>query len=295
MSSYLYGDYVKRLANLFEAKLLSIEATYGFQYGEEYEVVLCEALRSALPMRYGVCRGFVIDRDGRQAGDDVVIYDQHRFPTLRLRHRDDFSRKEQIPVEAVYAYIEAKHTLVIEGGDSNASLRKASLQAKAVKDLLSTRDKMSFGQQDPYFSRTSEDAESGALSVPKWLPKYRNPPFCMIFARQIANKTNKNILDDPQHINSLLKATSEITKDNFNADVVVAGKSNIMAASFGTDIEQLLPSLFYLPEGPPSLSCYILPDIAVGAGLIHLMAALDWINLGRINWEAVMNDSRRRT
>ena len=230
MTTYLYGDYVKRLANYFEAKLTSIEATYGFQYGEEYEVVICEALRSALPLRYGICRGFVIDQDGRQAGDDVVVYDQHRFPTLRLRGRDDFSRKEQVPIEAVYAYIEVKHTLIIEGEDSNSSFQRASLQAKGVKDLLSTRDKVSFGQQDPYLSRTSEDADKGRFSVPEWLPKYRNPPFCMIFARRIAHKNSDHLLEDPQEINSLLKSTGEITKDNFNADVVVAGRSNLMAS-----------------------------------------------------------------
>ncbi len=160
---------------------------------------------------------------------------------------------------------------------------------------MSTRDKMSFGQQDPYISRTSEDPDRGAFRVPKWLPKYRNPPFSMIFARRIAHKSSKNILDDPQDIHSLLKATSEITKDVYDADVLVAGRSNIMAASVGTDVEQLQPCLFYLPEGPPALSCYVLPDIAVGAGLVHLLAALDWINLGRINWEDVMNDSRRST
>ena len=295
MTTYFYGNYVKRLANQFEAKLTSIEASFGFQYGEEYEVVICEALRSVLPTRYGVCRGFVIDRDGRQAGDDVVVYDQHRFPTLRLRNRDDFSRKEQVPIEAVYAYIEAKHTLVIEGKDSNSSLQRASLQAKAVKDLLSTRDKMSFGQQDPYFTRTSDDTKEGRLNVPEWLPKYRNPPFCMIFARRIAHKNNNNIVEDPKTIHSLLKATGEITKDNFNADVIIAGRSNLMASSIGTDPKNLLPTLFYLSEGQSALSCYVIEDIAVGAGLAHLMAVLDWINLGRINWEAIMNDSRRAT
>lgn len=60
-------------------------------------------------MKYGICRGFVVDRHGNTAGDDIITYDQELYPTLRFFDSDNqFAQKEQIPVEVVYAYIEAK-------------------------------------------------------------------------------------------------------------------------------------------------------------------------------------------
>ena len=55
-------------------------------------------LRIFLPSKYGVCRGFVVNRHGDKAGDDIIIYDQEKFPTLRLLPKDDFSLKEEIPI-----------------------------------------------------------------------------------------------------------------------------------------------------------------------------------------------------
>ena len=50
------------------------------------------------------------------ARDDIIIYERNRFPLLRLINESDFCRKQQVPVESVYAYIEAKHSLTLEGG-----------------------------------------------------------------------------------------------------------------------------------------------------------------------------------
>jgi hypothetical protein len=59
-----------------------------------------------------------------KAGDDIITYECHLFPTARFLLDCDFSLKEQVPVEAVAAYIEAKHALEIEG-DTNSSLDHA--------------------------------------------------------------------------------------------------------------------------------------------------------------------------
>jgi len=87
-----------------------MHAVHNFDYGDEFEIALCEVLRTILPGRAAVCRGYVIAQDGRMAGDDIIVFDATRFPVLRALG-DDLSRKEKVPAEAVLAYIEAKHTL----------------------------------------------------------------------------------------------------------------------------------------------------------------------------------------
>src|SRR5690348_3133356 len=110
----IYRNYVRTLSSRFEGMLNSIGAVYGFDYGDEFEFVLLETLRPLLPWQYGVCRGHLITQSGKQAGDDIIIFDRLRFPTLQLRGSGSY-RKEHVPIEAAYAYIEAKHTLVLEG------------------------------------------------------------------------------------------------------------------------------------------------------------------------------------
>ncbi|NLX95611.1 MAG: hypothetical protein GXY83_05495 [Rhodopirellula sp.] len=61
--------------------------------------------------------------------------DRDRFPTLRIVEQEGFERKESIPLEAVYAYIEAKHTLHLQGDDGR-SITRACQQVAAVKFLL---------------------------------------------------------------------------------------------------------------------------------------------------------------
>ena len=35
---------------------------------DEYEIAICRVLRHILPLKYGVCRGFVVANDGTKAG-----------------------------------------------------------------------------------------------------------------------------------------------------------------------------------------------------------------------------------
>ncbi|WP_437651390.1 DUF6602 domain-containing protein [Sorangium sp. So ce362] len=129
----LYDGWVEDIAKRFQRKLDEVAADYNFDYGIEFEISLAEVLRQVLPERAGVCRGFVVSRDGQKAGDDIIIYDKSRFPTLRsLGGR--LERKERVPAEAVLAYIEAKYTLGIDG-DGGQSLDKACRQLELVKRL----------------------------------------------------------------------------------------------------------------------------------------------------------------
>jgi hypothetical protein len=127
----LYDGWLLDIAARFQTRFNQIKAEFNFDFGPEFEIALATVLREFLPQRAGVCRGFVVSADGRKAGDDIIIYDKSRFPTLRSLG-DDLAKKEQIPFEGVLAYVEAKHRLDLEGrGDG--SLEKALAQIAAVK------------------------------------------------------------------------------------------------------------------------------------------------------------------
>jgi hypothetical protein len=168
----LYDNYIKNLTDKIVKKFDYISAEYNFDLGHEFENALCKILRDFLPNRYGICRGFVVSSVGTKEGDDIIIYDRDRFPTLRLLEQDNFEIKEQIPIEAVYAYIEAKHSLTSE------AFTKSISQIVKVKKLCATRDKQKLYQTDPYV-----DTNLRPPYPIEHLPEYRNPVFTMVFSR----------------------------------------------------------------------------------------------------------------
>jgi hypothetical protein len=74
-----------------------------------------------------VSRGFIETADGNMARDDIIIYERNRFPLLRLINESDFCRKQQVPVESVCAYLEAKHSLTLEGGGPQRGSNKSQM------------------------------------------------------------------------------------------------------------------------------------------------------------------------
>ena len=112
---YSYNDYIKTISTRFENLLKEMAAEYNFDNGPELEIAICTVLRAIRPERYGVSRGFILTADGNMARDDIIIHERSRFRLLRLINESDFCRKQQVPVESVYAYIEAKHSLILEG------------------------------------------------------------------------------------------------------------------------------------------------------------------------------------
>ena len=112
---YSYNDYIKTISIRFENLLKEMATEYNFDNGLELEIAICTVLRAIRPERYGVSRGFILTADGNMARDDIIIHERSRFRLLRLINESDFCRKQQVPVESVYTYIEAKHSLILEG------------------------------------------------------------------------------------------------------------------------------------------------------------------------------------
>lgn len=275
----MYDNYVRDVSDRFEQALARIKAEHNFEFGAEFEIAICKTLRTVLPQKYGICRGYVVSAFGEKAGDDIIIYDRMRFPTLRALESDDFAAKEQVPVEAVYAYIEAKHSICIDG-NGGTSFQKALTQVAQVKILCDRRASVSLQKQD---------IEGESKQPPVGWPQTRNPAYGLILSRHVRQREGGPIIEDPDVILSLLAGAKVSTL--LPPDVCVFGKCNmcIPVVSLGTDDRTNMPSPFFLP-GASVLHTSIVDGVGFGAGLSMLLWALDWIELGTMPWPEILED-----
>ncbi|AIB37883.1 DUF6602 domain-containing protein [Pseudomonas simiae] len=259
----LYGGYIERLAKKVEARLQDIEAIYNFDLGDEFELALCALLEDVLPAKYGVCRGFVVAEDGRTAGDDVIIYDKMASPTLRSSLSRQFPVKEQIPVDAVYAYIECKHAI------SNPDvLEKAIGQAEAVKKLLLTRR----ARVNPEYEEAGPVYNGKVRDWPRTHPPLKNQPFCAIFARKFAPEVGL-----------------PSTFNEHTPDLMVLGNNHIATQTVNLSPDGLKSSLFFDSKYWAGLCVESAPGNAYALGLVTLLEALSWTELLPIDWAATLN------
>ena len=272
MTAFLYNDLVRKIALSFDEALAKIQVEYSFDFGTEFEVAICKTLRQILPPKFGICRGFVINRSGEQAGDDVIIYEQTRFPTFR-QLGDDYSRKEKIPIEAVFAYIEAKHTLQLVG-DGDSSLLKALRQAARVKALCDQRDPVPLNQVAPHVNL---EATFNISSPPGW-PSKRNPVYTAILSRQVRIEQSGPVIEDPAQIYTTLVGWSGDVEQP--TDLIVAGRSNISIPVVELSDGQLSVMSPFCLDSSNKLISKIVDGFAFGVALTHLLWALDNIELG---------------
>jgi hypothetical protein len=282
--THLYNGLIDRIAKTFDAAFSAIEAGYGFDYGDELEVALCRTLSRILPARFSVCRGFVVNIAGEKAGDDIIIYERHLFPTARFLLDGDFSLKEQVPIEAVAAYIEAKHTLELEG-DSNSSLDHALSQAGKVKQLCDRREAVPLRQIARNVVIDGLD-----MKAPTGYPDKRNPMYTAIISRHVRRKPSKPNLTDSSEIDTAL-ATRGAVAGVPPPDLVVAGPSNLALPCVPDGKGgKIIHAPFVLPNGG-ILATMKADQLAFGLGLCHLLWALDFITLGSVPWSVVLQDA----
>jgi hypothetical protein len=278
--SVQYNNYLRTVATRFSSLFDEIAAQYNFDYGDEFEIVLCRALRTVLPQRFGICRGFVISADSTSAGDDIVIYDRDRFPTLRLLPQNCYDRKEYIPVEAVCAYIEAKHTLSINGQGSQ-SLFKACSQVAAVKRI--PREGTPLNAIDPYAVNLAFSA-----SRPNW-PSILNPMFGAVFARRVRSEQAQTILDDPESVRNALIGI-EVQVSPF-PDLIVAGDSNVILPFVkDDDTETITMHAPFRTEELTKPQVFRADGLAFAIGVCTLLYALDTLRLGRMPWPKIISE-----
>lgn len=279
MDKLLYNDYVKRLSDKIATQFNAIEAGYNFDFGPELEVALCHVLSECLPQKYGVCRGYVVDAEGNLRGDDILIFAQDRFFTLRQGIGLDFTVKEQIPIEAAISYVEAKHTIILEG-DSGSSLYTACKQVEKVKSLCAKRDPVKLGSWDPYVDSPIEYPTPEGFSI-------RNPMYGVIFARNVRLRENSKNDLSPNDIDAIIqeRIPKIITDRSHAPDLIVAGNSNVVTPAISKK-----GSSFYVPfmSQVTNYGTRVVPGLAYGIGFTCLQFALDWIRLGKLPWDRIL-------
>lgn len=112
-----FGEKRKLITQYEIAKIQAREDPVQTEHGVAAEALVRDWLRSFLPQKFGVCKGYVITPklgyEGVLEEWDVIIYDALESPILYsrdLKGQDESEEKKGIPVEYVKAVIEVKAT-----------------------------------------------------------------------------------------------------------------------------------------------------------------------------------------
>lgn len=270
-----YKKLFDNLTTSIESRFKQISARYGFDYGTEFEIALCELLSSILPDQYGVCRGFIIDEKDDFAGDDIIIYAKDRFPTIRLEEKSRFSVKQEIPAEAVYCYIEAKHTLIFGQPDSGQSFEKAFAQAAKAKSLF--RENRNMYAIDPYI--VMQDIEQVDT---EHLPQIQNPMYTAIIARNIKIEGAYNVMD--------VLSSSMLPPGIPYPDLIVMGENELLFPGLSSN-NIVYESPFFIEGRSTLIHKTIEKTSALSVGIVMLLYALDRIRLGKMPYAKMIKNS----
>ncbi len=269
----LYDDWLSDVARRFQQKFDNIKATYNFDHGPEFEIAICEVLREILPRRLGVCRGFVVGRNGERAGDDIIVFDSQHFPTLRAL-ATDLSRKESIPAEAVLAYIEAKHTLTVEDDKKGQCLAKALSQIESVKAV--PRPSVGHDQILP-----GVNLHGATFQGPAHFPKTRNPYYAAIWARHVKSSDSDAFAAFSHRLLAASGALAELP------DAIVAG--SVLALPLVRTSEKVVYIEPFVCEGT-ELGTVFNSVAPWGIALAHMLWAIEWIRLGDLPWSTMITE-----
>lgn len=275
-----YIEFLKNINQKFQQKFSEIESHHNFELGNEFEIAVCKVLRALLPTKFGICRGYVTNSEGIMKGDDIIIYDRERFPLLRLLENDNFEQKQYVPVEAVYAYIEAKNTLYINS-DGGQSLDKAVNQVCEVINI----------QRQALIDHVSPQVKvpSGMFRVVDGFPKLQNPFYGVVIARNIRvnDKTQSTSIE-------CLKALENFrpldAKYNNYPSLIIAGE-DIICFPVLTDGNNLTYRSPFFIKDKSTLLPSIVEGQAFGLGMVFLLNALESIMLGKINWAYIISQA----
>jgi hypothetical protein len=195
---------------------------------------------------------------------------------------DNYTLKQQIPVEAVYAYIEVKHTLTLEG-EGPQSLHKAASQVAAVKAL--PREPVTVRNAfHPYLNFANLRSVNR-----KNFPNILNPLFGAIFARQIRIKPNTRILNSNEKIVQALNGASIDPEPS--PDLIIAGPDVVLLPNSGSLEESNQVIVPFFVKGQTMLGIRSRPGLAFAAGICSLIGALDLVILGHIDWPGIVADA----
>ncbi|MBR9847314.1 MAG: hypothetical protein GYB35_14970 [Algicola sp.] len=279
----MYNNYIKKISDRFESRFNEIDPEWNFDIGNEFEVELATLIDELLPDKFGVCRGFVTPMNGLAKGDDIIIYDKMNAPLVKPPNSQKFARKEYVPLEATYAYIEAKNTIELKNKNANTYIGKAIKQVADIKKLK---------RRSKPLSEIVRGADIQLLNLKNKIgkPKTLNPMFTAIIGRgvRINGKLETDIIK--------IKENLPDNTGDYGPDLIILGP-NISLAPFYID-EQKTSKTFGINYESPfciddrhEMIVYQMTKMAYGFGLCSLLYALDYIKLDNMPWNQVLGET----
>lgn len=277
-----YNNYIERISKRFKSRFDEIDPQWNFDIGNEFELELATLLDELLPDKYGICRGFVTPLEGEAKGDDIIIYDKLNFPLLKPTTTSKFTKKESVPLEATYAYIEAKNT--VELVDEN----KSTFIGKAIKQVADVKNLERLGR--PHEQILNNFNFKGFVAKPQrgW-PSILNPLFSILFARGV--RINGDLVEDIETIKAHLPAD---TGDN-GPDLIILGPSlgivpHLVTRNEKKEVIEIRYESPFCDDNRHELLSYEMPNKAYGFGISSLMYALEFIQLTTLPWNRVLSE-----
>lgn len=278
-----YNGWLGEVSTKFQRRFEEIRTNFNFEYDDEFELAIAETLAKIVPTRVGICRGFVVSQDGTTKGDDIILFDKSRFPTLRFL-TDDLRAKQYVPAEAVLCYIEAKYSLYLKdtGASSGQTLEKALKQTSDIRMLA--RKEVPLKEIFPginlgnNLSITTD--ELGHATT-------RNPYYTAI----ISGRVYKSSLDKTDPTDVQLAEAMKSIEGCYAPDCICAGHLLALPSYHQLEPDEYQIRQFMIP-GNELLFCT--PKNALGIAVAHLLWAIEHLQLGRIDWPSMFQGSLGR-
>lgn len=288
-ATVLYDNYLKTLNDRAVEAFKKIDAPTNLDFGPEAERAVYTWLRQTLPAKYGVCRGYIVNEAGDKAGDDLILFDPVNFPSLRAEGAPTFDRKEKIPVQAAYGYLEVKNVLSLEAGgegEVGQTLAKAASQVAAAKRLILTRA--------PF-------RKPGGI---RWqrigCPERDDWPFGAIICGGVRPKKGQPVIEDPDEVAVRVGAAlrqMQIPKADL-PNLIVAGPKAVIHPV--ADLPTQGGGTVRQPVAFTTKDCEFASigfagkeedQIAFGFGLAFMLHALDQLMLPDFEWFPLLRDA----
>ncbi|WP_445956737.1 DUF6602 domain-containing protein [Yeosuana sp.] len=278
----IYDNYIKKISDRFEKRFSEIDPQWNFDMGNEFETELATVIEELLPDKFGVCKGFVTPMEGNSRGDDIIIYDKMNVPLIKPPNTHKFTRKESVPLEATYTYIEAKNTIELKDTTVGTYIGKALNQVSQIKRL--ERRPRPFAKIIEGFNLENIKFERNIGS-----PQILNPMYTVLFAR--GARINGELVTDIKKIKEYLP----VDYGEFGPDLIILGPNfgiapyyvdrNEKSKSYGTYYETP-----FCIRGRHEMIIYEMPEMAYGFGLCSLLHALQLIKLDSMPWRKVLGE-----
>lgn len=258
----IYADLVQRLGQRL-SQLTNKFASHSD--AAEFTQGMVKLLKKILPSQYGVTLGQAQAEDGALSESAILIFDAEQWPLLKILDNSN----PIIPLNSVYAYLEAHPTVYLEGSNNPGDMDTILKRIRQFKHL--PRDKT------PIINSSQQNLKGLICN---------NPLYAMIIADNIQLNANKAALTSQQiqPIFNIFCSQLATTGGNALPDIMAVSQDLIALPTNNEKIQ----SPFLLPA-QSQLKPYLTQQKSLALALTTLLQALSLIKLTATPWEQIIS------